>query len=88
MKEYIINGQEYGFDIADMKAFKDEGMTIEIDTSKWTKEQWEVILGGVAIIRCKDCEYHRNRTNRCDAWSANTPADGHCYRAKKKGEKE
>ena len=43
--------------------------------------------GREELIRCKDCKHHRNRTGRCDVWSANTPADGHCYRAKRHEER-
>ena len=46
---------EYGYDIGDMKAFTDESLTVEIPIESVPKDYLEKILGGVAIIRCKDC---------------------------------
>ena len=51
------NGQEYGFDIGDAHFFADEEMTIELPAGTFTNEQIAQIMGGVPIIRCKDCKY-------------------------------
>lgn len=49
---------EYGYDISNMTAWEDAEMTIPVDTSKWTREEWEKIIGGIPIVRCKDCKYY------------------------------
>lgn len=35
-------------------------------------------------IKCKDCINHRKRSNYCDIWHENTPANGYCFRAKQR----
>ena len=40
------------------------------------------------IIRCKDCEYHRNGCGICDIWHAHTNPDGYCHRGKVYGKEE
>lgn len=52
------NETEYGYDISNAHAFKDEEMTIEIPIKSISKEAMEKILGGVPIVRCKDCVYY------------------------------
>ena len=49
--------KDIGYDISEMKLYEDNTMTVEIDTSDWTLEQWAAILGGVPIVRCKDCKH-------------------------------
>lgn len=34
------------------------------------------------LIRCKDCENHRNRTNMCDIYHVHKNGNGYCDRAK------
>lgn len=36
------------------------------------------------LIRCKNCEHHRDRINMCDIWHRHTSREGYCHRAKKK----
>ena len=57
-----ISMKDIGYDISDMKIYEDDTMTVEIDTSDWTLEQWATILGGVPIVRCKDCKYQEVST--------------------------
>ena len=40
------------------------------------------------LIRCKDCEYHRNRINMCDIWHRHTNGEGYCHRAKAKSKEQ
>ena len=35
-----------------------------------------------SLIRCKDCENHRDRINMCDIWHRHTGGEGFCHRAK------
>lgn len=53
-----ISMKDIGYDISEMKIYEDDTMTVEIDTSNWTLEQWATILGGVPIVRCKDCIHY------------------------------
>ena len=46
---------EYGYDIGDAKVYTDKELTLEFDASHLTREDWERILGGIPIVRCKDC---------------------------------
>lgn len=55
---------EYGYDIGNMTAWEDAEMTIKINTDGWTREMWEKVIGGIPIIRCKDCK-HRYDENEC-----------------------
>jgi len=48
-----------GVDISDVKVWKDETFTAEVDTSGWSKEHWQAIFGFIPIIRCKDCKFLR-----------------------------
>ena len=40
------------------------------------------------LIRCKDCEYHRNGCGICDIWHAHTNPDGYCHRGRVYGKEE
>lgn len=40
------------------------------------------------LIRCDECEYHRNGINMCDVWHAHTNRDGYCHRGRKYGKEE
>lgn len=91
--------KEYGCDIKDMKLFQDKEMTIEF-TGKITNEQWHQILGGIPIIRCKDCKYfeldHFDIVEEvplisheiCTKWGkgCKTSQDGYCFMAERKEE--
>lgn len=37
------------------------------------------------LVRCAECEYHRNGVNMCDIWHAHTNRDGYCHRGRKYG---
>lgn len=54
---------EYGHDIANFRAFANTKMTIEIPLEDIPEEQLQKILGGIPIVRCKDCK-HRPITER------------------------
>lgn len=41
-------------------------------------------LSACERVTCADCQNHSNRTQMCDAWMRNTPANGYCYRAKER----
>jgi len=58
--------KDIGYDISEMKLYEDNTMTVEIDTSDWTLEQWAAILGGVPIVRCKDC---KNKHIKDNVWT-------------------
>ena len=51
-----MDEQEYGYDTENMRFFTDEEMTIEINLEDIPREVVEKILGGVPIVRCKNCE--------------------------------
>lgn len=55
--------------------YTDEGSTFGLDMQK-------------ELIRCKDCEYHRNGCGICDVWHSHTSSDGYCHRGRKYGKKE
>ena len=40
------------------------------------------------LVRCAECEYHRNGINMCDVWHAHTNRDGYCHRGRKYGKEE
>ena len=46
-----------GVDISDLKVWKDETFTTEVDTSGWTADMWKDVFGLIPIIRCRDCKY-------------------------------
>ena len=100
MKQLVIDGNEYGFDISEMKAwFNDEGVEFSVDTSGWTTDQWSEVLGAQPIIRCKNCRFfeynHVEKVDEvplivaheiCTAWSggSKTSENGWCFLAEKK----
>lgn len=49
-----------GVDISDLKVWKDETFTAEVDTSEWTADMWRDVFGFIPIIRCKVCKYYAN----------------------------
>ena len=55
VEEAVKKAQEYGYDIAGMRAFQDAGLSVEIPMENLSRTQLETILGGVPIIRCRDC---------------------------------
>ena len=60
---------EYGYDIGNAKVYTDEELTLEFDASHLTREDWERILGGIPIVRCKDCKYYTYYHEcTCDHW--------------------
>ena len=80
-----MSEQEYGYDTHNMHFFTDETLTIEVDMSEVPREEIEKVLGGVPIVRCKDCKYYcksliDEATNlpMCGAWSAPQKQDGFC----------
>lgn len=56
-----MTNQEYGYDIADMHFFKDQEMTMEMQFEDLPEGAFEKIMGGVPIIRCKDCAWHTKK---------------------------
>lgn len=86
MKQFIDdNGQEWGFDIGDAHFFADEEMTIELPTRAFSKEQIAQIMGGVPIIRCKDCKYFYKEERYCVLGTV-AISDGYCYLGERKEE--
>ena len=78
-----------GFDIANAKVWKDKTFTAEVDTSGWSKEHWQAILGLIPIIRCKDCKHHGEQYGNgycmkdgCYGWDD----EDYCSRAERKEE--
>lgn len=53
---------EYGYDIANIRAYSDAEMTIEIPLQDIPEDQFQKILGGISIVRCKDCRYNNDET--------------------------
>ena len=69
MKQWIDeSGQEYGIDTHGMKLFSDESFECEIPMDSISKEMLAKLIGGVPIIRCKDCKHSVDYYN-----------DGECY---------
>lgn len=52
--------------------YTDEGSTFGLDMQK-------------ELVRCKECQSHRNRTNMCDEWHCHTGPFGYCHRGKRYG---
>ena len=40
------------------------------------------------LIRCKNCENHREPVNMCDIWHRHTGREGYCHRAKAKSKEQ
>lgn len=38
------------------------------------------------LIRCKECESHRNRSGICDVWHHHTSGEGFCHRGRRYGQ--
>lgn len=85
-----ISMKDIGYDISDMKIYADDTMTVEVDTSDWTPEQWATILGGVPIVRCKDCKWHKPKypgeRPTCLIYLGDWHDDDYCSRAERKEE--
>ena len=78
---------EYGYDISDLKAFTDESLSVEIPIESVPKDALEKILGGVAIIRCKDCKhwyFDADTGKACEFTNLGQPEDGFCNWAERK----
>lgn len=97
----LLKDCDFGYDISDMKVYEDETLTIEMDTSNWTLEQWVAITGGVPIIRCKNCKHfelnHWESVSGiplivaheiCTKWGdgCKTDSDGYCFMGERKEE--
>ena len=65
LDEYIFRNRakEMGYDIGDIKAFSDFELTMEVNISSIPRETLQTILGGLPIVRCRDCVKHM--TDRC-----------------------
>lgn len=48
---------DIGYDVGNMKAWEDSSMTIEIPIESIPEEALREILGGIPIVRCKDCAH-------------------------------
>ena len=82
---------EYGYDIWNMKVYQDEELTLEFDTSNLTREDWEKIIGGIPIVRCKDCDYTDESLDEDhDYWCLHhgiyIDADDYCSRGERRTE--
>ena len=53
--------QEYGIDTSGMKLFYDESLEFEIPMNSISKDTLAKLIGGVPIIRCKDCKYYTGK---------------------------
>lgn len=53
--------------------YTDEGSTFGLDMQK-------------ELIRCQDCESHRNRSGICDVWHHHTSPQGFCHRGRRYGQ--
>ena len=81
-----------GVDVSDLKVWKDETFTAEVDTSGWSKEQWYTILGVIPVILCKYCVhfdgYYCHNKHWGDGYGNYTPPikkeDGFCDWAERK----
>ena len=85
--------QEYGFDIGEAHFFADEDMTIEIEMEAIPEETLKKILGGIPIIRCKDCADWQtdwipscgdNGSHYCGAMDTITKPDDYCSYAERR----
>lgn len=56
----------------------------------WRDAQKEIdeapTVDAVPVIRCKDCESHRNRSGICDVWHHHTSGEGFCHRGRRYGQ--
>lgn len=43
---------------------------------------------GTPLIRCRNCENHREPVNMCDIWHRHTNGEGYCHRAKAKSKEQ
>lgn len=51
---------EYGIDVADVRAWEDETMTIEVPIDEIPEDVLKEILGGTPIVRCRNCKHRRD----------------------------
>lgn len=95
MKQFIDdNGQEWGFDIGNAHFFADETLTVELPAGAFSKEQIAQIMGGVPIIRCKDCKHFEADLDGMTMYCANEimptvfvcTGQGYCSEAERKEE--
>ena len=82
--------QEYGYDIANIHLYEDETMTMEVDISKLSREDIEKVLGGVPIVRCRDCKWWEHGgwySGWCKQYQGSvTKSEEFCARGKRKDE--
>lgn len=87
------SGQEYGIDTHGMKLFSDESFECEIPMDSISKETLAELIGGVPIIRCKDCKWYIEKEWIVGGGSyimcrngsiANAKEDDFCSRAEKR----
>lgn len=72
-----------------MRFFQDSELTIELDGSRISDEMLAEMLGGVLIVRCRDCTHYRRnipmvggKYNGCENWQDNgneIPVDENFY---------
>ena len=48
---------EYGFDVANMTAYADESLTLEVNMAEIPNDTLREIMGGEPIVRCRDCAH-------------------------------
>jgi hypothetical protein len=87
------SNQEYGIDTHGMKLFSDESFECEIPMDSISKETLAKLIGGVPIIRCKDCKHYYEKEwvvgggSYTACWYqaiANAQPDDFCSRAERK----
>ena len=61
-----LNEPCWGADLANVKFFRDQEMTIEAEISSLPKDVIEAITGFVPIIRCRECKHRPRRSKEDD----------------------
>lgn len=59
--------KEYGYDVGNMKFYSDDTLTFELPANSISKEDMQKILGGIPIVRCKDCK-HCDKVDDYEYW--------------------
>lgn len=57
--------------------------------AKWIFDEKGFVIGTERkedLIRCKECESHRNRSGICDVWHHHTSGEGFCHRGRRYGQ--
>lgn len=57
---------------------------LEYPTAELSNNPEEYHGTATPLVRCKDCQNHRDLAGMCDVWHHHTGAMGFCHRARKK----